>query len=51
MASDGVWDCVHPQPMCEYISKRIAAKDKLSSIIKDILGKIISKANNSKYSV
>ena len=49
MACDGVWDCVDEQKFCEHISSRLRMKEKISSIIADLMDKILAKTNNSIY--
>ena len=46
-ACDGVWDCVEPQKLCEFISKSIKEDKILSDIISTIEDMILSKTNNS----
>lgn len=50
LACDGVWDCVHPQKLCEHISLRLKSKDNISCILTELFDQIISKTNNSKCS-
>jgi protein phosphatase 1G len=49
MASDGVWDCVDQQKLCESIEKELKENknNKLSNIIGNIFDNIISKNNFS----
>ena len=47
MACDGIWDCVDEQKLCEHISIQLKSKEKISSIIADLMDKILAKTNNS----
>jgi len=46
-ACDGIWDCVEPQKLCEFISKELKSGKKISSIIENIENLCLSKTNNS----
>jgi serine/threonine protein phosphatase PrpC len=48
--SDGVWDCVDIQKLCEHISIQLlsSSKKKHSQILSDLFDQIIAKTNNSK---
>jgi serine/threonine protein phosphatase PrpC len=46
-ACDGIWDCVEPQKLCEFVSKELKLGKKLSSIIENIENLCLSKTNNS----
>lgn len=46
-ACDGIWDCVEPQKLCEFVSKELKKDRKISSIIADIEDMVLSKTNNS----
>ena len=43
MGCDGIWDCLDPQDLCEYISNQIKEKVILTKILKKIFGLILSK--------
>ena len=47
IACDGIWDCVEPQKLCEYVSKSIKSGILLSSIVSSIEDMVLSKSNNS----
>jgi serine/threonine protein phosphatase PrpC len=47
MGCDGIWDCVDPQQLCDYISLKLKEKIKISRLIADIFDNIISKTNKS----
>lgn len=46
-ACDGIWDCVEPQKLCEFVSREIKRGKKLSKIIESIEDMVLSKTNNS----
>lgn len=46
-ACDGIWDCVDPQKLCEYIAKELKNGVSTSKIIEQIEDMVISKTNNS----
>lgn len=46
-ACDGIWDCVEPLKLCEYIKKEIEKGINLSKIAAQIEDMILSKTNNS----
>lgn len=46
-ACDGIWDCVEPLKLCEYIKKEIDKGINLSQISAQIEDMILSKTNNS----
>lgn len=46
-ACDGIWDCVDPQKLCEFISKELKKGISTSKIIAMIEDMVISKTNNS----
>lgn len=50
MACDGIWDCVDEQLLCEHISTQLKSKEKISSIIADLMDKVLAKTNNSNIS-
>lgn len=47
MACDGIWDCVDEQKLCEHISMKLKSNEKISSIIADLMDKVLAKTNNS----
>jgi len=46
-ACDGIWDCVEPQKLCEFISLELKKGKEISEIISYIEDMVISKTNNS----
>mmetsp|Transcript_22397 Transcript_22397/g.23331 ORF Transcript_22397/g.23331 Transcript_22397/m.23331 type:complete len:398 (+) Transcript_22397:1-1194(+) len=46
-ACDGIWDCVEPQKLCEFVSKELKAGKKISEIIARIEDMVLSNTNNS----
>jgi hypothetical protein len=48
MGSDGFWDCVDVQEICQYISIRLKEKSSpISQIISSIFDRILSKTERS----
>ena len=43
MGCDGIWDCVEPQELCDYISSRIREKASLTKILNEVFDLLISK--------
>jgi len=47
MGCDGVWDCVDPQQVCEYISMKLKERTPISNVISELFDQILAKNNKT----
>jgi len=45
LASDGIWDCVDVQSLCEHVSQKLKTGTPISKILADLFDQILAKSN------